>query len=93
MTRAVAVRRSRRSGTGVVDQSETRLRDAFLAALVADYEMHGAEAIAALRTEKPVDYMKLVASLLPKPGATAAEEGADGEVPIAIEVRFVSPGG
>lgn len=39
------------------------LDEAFLTALKADFAAHGDEAIAAMRSAKPVDYVKLVAAL------------------------------
>ena len=68
-------------------EARARLRDAFVTALAADYEANGAAAIAVLRAERPHDYVKLVASLLPKDGGNAGEGEED--VPVAIEVRFV----
>ena len=44
----------------------TRLSEAFLKDIVADWEGHGAKAIKDFREERPHDYVKLVASLLPK---------------------------
>jgi hypothetical protein len=70
-----------------------RLSEAFIAALAADYDAFGAEAIAALRIEKPADYVKLVAALLPKESEKAAEGGVHGKRPVTIEVRFIKPKG
>ena len=67
------------------------LGDIFLAALAADYEAHGAAAIATLRQERPHDYVKLVASLLPKDAPDGGKGEKDG--PTAITVRFVRPEG
>jgi hypothetical protein len=90
MTREAAPRRSSQSGSGRALQGAAgaRLRQGFIAALAADYEQHGAAAIAALRADKPADYVKLVASLLPKDDAAEGQGGEDGS-PIAIEVVFV----
>jgi len=46
---------------------------AFGAALDADFRAHGAAAIAAARDKDPVTYLKICASLIPKPAATETE--------------------
>lgn len=43
-----------------------KLGEAFIAALHDDFMEHGAATIAAVRAEKPDQYMKVVASLLPR---------------------------
>lgn len=58
--------------------ARSKLGEAFLKELLADWEEHGAKAIIDMRDEKPGDYVKVVASLLPK-----EISGADGE-PIAV---------
>jgi hypothetical protein len=42
------------------------LGEAFIAALAEDFEKHGAAVIERVRQERPADYIKVVASLLPK---------------------------
>lgn len=46
--------------------SRNRLGEAFLQALASDFDQHGVETIEKVRTEKPHEYLKVVASLLPK---------------------------
>ncbi|MFG1389077.1 DUF5681 domain-containing protein [Xanthobacter versatilis] len=46
--------------------SRNKLGEAFIQALYADFEEHGAETIAAVRVEKPDQYLKVVASILPR---------------------------
>lgn len=46
--------------------ARSRLQESFLAALADDFTEHGVAAIQAMRTEKPGDYIKTVASLMPK---------------------------
>ena len=46
--------------------SRNRLSEEFLCALHADFSEHGPSVIAKVRTERPVDYLKVIASLLPK---------------------------
>jgi hypothetical protein len=59
------------------DALSQRLKADFLTALRADFAVHGADAIAACRDDDPLQYIKLVASLLPK-DAPAGKDGADG---------------
>ena len=40
--------------------------DAFLQALADDFEAHGKGVVAKVRTERPQDYLKIVASVMPK---------------------------
>ena len=79
------------AAASTVRAPQLRLREAFIAALAEDYERHGASAIAALRDERPHDYVKLVASLLPKDALDGGKGEKDG--PTAITVRFVRPEG
>lgn len=46
--------------------ARTKLGEQFLSALQEDFEAHGVEAIQAVRTERPQDYIKVIASLMPK---------------------------
>lgn len=46
--------------------SRNKLGEAFIADMFADWEQHGAATIEAVRTEKPDQYLKVVASILPK---------------------------
>jgi hypothetical protein len=43
-----------------------RLGELFVRELLRDFEEHGAEAIATVRERRPQDYLKLVASLVPR---------------------------
>jgi hypothetical protein len=43
-----------------------RLSQAFLEGFAADFEQHGAEVIKIVRVEKPAEYLKTVAYLMPK---------------------------
>ena len=45
---------------------KNKLSHAFLTDLLADYEQHGAETIKICRVERPIEYVKLIAALLPK---------------------------
>jgi hypothetical protein len=59
-----------------------------MALMAEDFDAHGRSTIEALRTEKPQEYLKVVASLLPKEGSAAGSET------IVAEIRrvIVRPG-
>ena len=64
------------------------LDEAFVKALEADFIAHGATAIAALRADKPTDYVKIVAALRAKDAGGAADplrEMTDAELDRHIE--------
>lgn len=46
--------------------ARNKLGEAFVADLLADWEDHGVETIQKVREERPADYVKVVASILPK---------------------------
>jgi non-ribosomal peptide synthetase component E (peptide arylation enzyme) len=46
--------------------ARNKLGEAFLADLLADFEVHGPAVIAAVRVDKPDQYLKVVASILPR---------------------------
>lgn len=52
--------------TGRPKGSRHKLAEEFLAALQADFVEHGVEVIAAVRADKPDQYLKVIASVLPK---------------------------
>jgi len=54
------------SGGGRPKGSRNQLGEAFVADLYADWQANGAETIARVREERPQDYLKVVASILPK---------------------------
>lgn len=53
-------------GGGRNKGSRNKLGEAFLADMFADWEGHGKAAIVKVREEKPEQYLKVVASILPK---------------------------
>jgi len=53
-------------GGGRKKGARNKLGEAFIAALHDSFEEHGPETIEAVRTEKPDQYLKVIASLLPK---------------------------
>src|SRR6516164_7625421 len=46
--------------------AKNRLSHAFLSALAEDFEQHGVETLKIARIERPVEYIKVVAGLMPK---------------------------
>ena len=66
--------------------SRNKLGEAFLKAMADDFEQHGIAAVEAVRTEKPDQYLKVIASILPKEidigdnFATALKESRDASV-------------
>jgi hypothetical protein len=46
--------------------ARNKISTAFLEALAADFEQHGEAAIKSMRVEKPAEYVKVIASILPK---------------------------
>ena len=46
--------------------AKNRLSHAFLTALAEDFEQHGIETLKIARMEKPVEYIRIVAGLMPK---------------------------
>ena len=53
-------------GPGRGKGSRNKLGEQFLSALQEDFEEHGAAAIETVRTEKPDQYLKVIASTLPR---------------------------
>lgn len=46
--------------------ARNKLGEAFIQALQEDFEAHGVAAVQAVRTDKPDQYLKVIASLMPK---------------------------
>ena len=64
--------------------ARAKLGEAFLTAVLADWEAKGSAALAELREQKPADYVKLVASILPR-----EPSDADGEPSGFIEIQRI----
>ncbi len=62
--------------------SRNKIAEAFLTALQADFAEHGKVAIENMRTDKPAEYIKVIAGLLPKEMALRRpeQELTDGEL-------------
>lgn len=61
--------------------ARSQLTEDFLKALAADFVTHGVGAISKMRDEKAVDYIKVIASVIPK--ELTGEDGA----PLVINVN------
>jgi hypothetical protein len=55
-----------RNGGGRRQGARNRISTAFLQALASDFQEHGEEAIKIMRIERPSEYVKVIASVLPK---------------------------
>jgi hypothetical protein len=69
--------------------SRHKLGEDFFAAMAADFEKHGPATIAKVRQERPADYLKIVASILPKElnvRTNPLEEMSDDELAAGIEI-------
>lgn len=65
--------------------ARSKLGEAFLKALFGDFEQHGVMTIEKVRSERPADYIKVIASLLPK-----ELTGEDGEaINLSLTVKYV----
>ena len=64
--------------------SRNKLSEAFLKALEADFQIHGATAIEDVRTKRPQDYLKVIASLLPRGLELDVSVGPSPELKLAL---------
>lgn len=53
-------------GKGRPKGSRNKLSENFIAALSDDFDQHGVSVIEAVRAEKPADYLKIIAAIVPK---------------------------
>jgi hypothetical protein len=63
--------------------SRNKLGEDFLSALQADFEKHGSETIVKVREERPHEYLKVIAGILPKElnvNTSRVEEMSDDEL-------------
>jgi hypothetical protein len=65
--------------------ARSKLGEEFINAMLADFTKNGKLAIETVRDEKPDQYLKVIASILPK--EITGEDGA--AIPVAIEWRVV----
>ena len=78
---------TQRTGRAVA-AARLRLGDALTKHVVSDLAVNGAEVVAKLRKEKPLEYVKLVQAILEKEDAGAAALNATYNV---IERRIIHP--
>ena len=76
-----------RTGRGVA-AARLRLGDALTKHVVSDFAANGAEVIAKLRKDKPLEYVKMVQAILEKEDAGAAALNASYNV---FERRIIEP--
>jgi hypothetical protein len=70
-------------------QARARLKTSITKHLITDFDEHGAEVIARMRKDKPVDYLKMVTAILEAEDASEAAASPNYNV---IERRIVRPG-
>jgi hypothetical protein len=74
--------------------SRSKISEAFIAALNEDFAQHGVAVIERVRTEKPAEYLKIVASLVPRDinlNPPGIEDLTDDELVDALEqIRLVA---
>lgn len=58
--------------------ARNKLGEAFLIALQEDFDEHGVEAVQKVRVEKPDQYLKVIASLMPKEMTVKFDDEYDG---------------
>jgi hypothetical protein len=79
-----------RNPAGRPKGARNKLGEAFVKALHEDFEIHGVEAVEKVRDEKPDQYLKVIASLMPKEidvgenFASALKESRDAAVAAAL---------
>lgn len=57
--------------------SRNKLAEAFVADVMSDWEQHGPSAIVAMREKNPADYVRVVASIIPKDVTVSVSELAE----------------
>lgn len=68
--------------------ARNKLGEAFVGAMLTDFEAHGVDVIIKVRTDDPSTYVRVIAGLLPK-----ELTGENGEALFSgITVNFVKPG-
>jgi hypothetical protein len=65
------------SGGGRPTGSRNKLGEAFIAALYGDFLAHGTEVIKRVRQEQPAQYLRVIASILPKEISVASSSICD----------------
>ncbi len=81
-----------RGGPGRHTGSKNKLGEKFIADLFQDWQEHGLEALEAARKSKPADYLKVVASVLPRDIKISLETMTDDELATKIDQLTTSLG-
>ena len=79
-----------RNPAGRPKGARSKLTELFLKGMMEDFEAHGTIAIEKVRTEKPDQYLKVIAAIIPK--EITGEDGAPIAMITKIELVGVSPG-
>jgi hypothetical protein len=83
-------------GAGRPKGSRNQLGEAFIADLYAHWQIHGAEAIEKMYAKNPADYVKVVASILPKDvnmNVSPFEHMTDAELNASIKRQLADAAG
>jgi hypothetical protein len=70
---------------GLPNGSRNRLGEQFIGDLYDDWLEHGMEALEAARRDKPADYLKVIASILPRDINVSLETMSDKELSSRID--------
>lgn len=68
--------------------ARNKLGEAFIAALQEDFEAHGIAAVQAVRADKPDQYLKVIASLMPKEHRLSFDDQFDGMTDAELAERI-----
>ena len=79
-----------RNPAGRPKGARSKLTELFLKGMMEDFEAHGTIAIEKVRTEKPDQYLKVIAAIIPK--EITGEDGSPIAMITKIELVGVSPG-
>ncbi|MBS4074596.1 hypothetical protein KGY14_05255 [Ameyamaea chiangmaiensis] len=71
--------------------TRNKLSESFIAALYDDFETHGVRAIEMMRIEKPGDYVKAIAALVPTQFQAVDKDGEAADM--SVTVNFVRKNG
>lgn len=76
---------------GRPEGSRNALSEKFMQDAVADWKEHGVEALERAREERPMDYCKMIASLVPKEGRIEVKNPASEAFIAALKVMNEKP--
>lgn len=66
--------------------TRNKLSEAFIAALFEDFEQHGVQALQMMRIEKPNEYVKVVAALIPTQFQAVDANGENANLGLVVTV-------